>query len=697
MAGIVVWLHVTVTVLIVIAVTMMHRLKVEVSLMVRVQRVRHLIGRVKLGVVHVVMLDTVDGRVLQVVEELVELMLDSCHHARTLVLINIVHGVTVMVRVVLIVVQTTADMVDVEFKVTLVRMLGPVRVLVMVPVVGLTIDMPVVRTMLDTMCVVVLIDMLWMVFTIVKVRVIVTKVMVSLWLHIVVLTMVLSREVTLVVEMRYMVFELPVALLEVGIGVMLVAVDELSHVRLVVHVSGLIRGHLVVHVILRREVIHGVVLASTLLLRLRLALLFGRLTLHWLAALLRRLTTLLLLRLLLLGLWLTVHLFVVEGGFWAQVLLSLGLGLRWLGMVVWILVMIRVVVVMMAYWRVSVRVWLIPLGLHRVVGSVRVSMSSIGIVVLIVNSVWITHRVVSSSIWVHSTVGRVAVRIVRVWHARVVRFSLHMAVVLLGANIVMLVTLLALLALGHGVLRGRLGPNWLDVSRLEGVHSVSHLWVIGLHLEHQITVLDIGLRGAEGGCVGIEGGIVRFVPSVGIECFEVVPPVEVEGLGLMVVCVGLHIVIHDVPRHILGVETFAPRLERWRPEVHHDGLWLCRQLDRRIVRIDATHLLVVNRVGNEIRRPLDLVNMPVILWVEALLIVMTLPLGVSIAIDHVHAEGVLLDRRHDLNVELVPPARVEVGPIPVSEERADCALLVWGLHARDEFTIGKLLKAGHGT
>ena len=165
----------------------------------------------------------------------------------------------------------------------------------------------------------------------------------------------------------------------------------------------------------------------------------------------------------------------------------------------------------------------------------------------------------------------------------------------------------------------------------------------------------------------------------------------------MVVGIGLYIVIHEVPWHILGVQTFAPRLERWRPEVHHDGLWLCRQLHRRIVRVDATHLLVVNRVSNEIGRPLDLVNVPVVLWIEALLVVVTLPLSVSVAIDHVHAEGVLLDRRHNLNVELVPPARVEVGPIPVGEERADCALLVGGLHARDEFTIGKLLKAGHGT
>ena len=156
-----------------------------------------------------------------------------------------------------------------------------------------------------------------------------------------------------------------------------------------------------------------------------------------------------------------------------------------------------------------VSVWLVPLGLHWVVRSVRVSMSCIGIVVLIMDSVWITHRwVVSSDIWVHSAVGRVAVRIVRVWLTRVMHLSLHMAVVLLGANIVVLVTLLALLALGHSVLRGRLGSNRLDVSRLEGMHTMSHLWVIGLHLEHQITVLDVGLRSAESGRVGIEGGVV---------------------------------------------------------------------------------------------------------------------------------------------------------------------------------------------
>lgn len=347
MARIVVWLLVAVMVLIVIRPIMMHRLQVQLRLFVWVRKVRLIIGLVKRSVVHVVMLDTVDRRVLQVVEELVELMLDRCHHARAFVLLNIVHVANALVWVVLIVVHI-ADVMDVEVEVTLVGVLRSVRVHVMVPVVGLAINMPVVRTMLDSMSIMVFIDMLWIVLTIVAVRVIVTKVMVSLWLHIVVFAVVLSREVTLVVEVRYMVLELPVALLEMGIRVMLVAVDELSHVRLVVLVSGLIRGHLVVHVILRREVRHGVVLASMLLLRL--SPLLDRLALHWLSTLLHRLTTLLLLWLLLLGLRLTVHLFVVERGFGSQVLLSLSLALRRLGMVIWVLVMIRVVVVVVADW-----------------------------------------------------------------------------------------------------------------------------------------------------------------------------------------------------------------------------------------------------------------------------------------------------------------------------------------------------------
>lgn len=122
----------------------------------------------------------------------------------------------------------------------------------------------------------------------------------------------------------------------------------------------LVRRHLVVHVILRGEVGHGVILATLLLRRWTL---FGGLSFHWLTLLGRLLITLLLLWLLL-GLWLIVHLFVVVGCLGSQVLFSLGLSLWWLRVMIWVLVMVWVVVIVRADRRVLVRIWLIPLSLH---------------------------------------------------------------------------------------------------------------------------------------------------------------------------------------------------------------------------------------------------------------------------------------------------------------------------------------------
>ena len=461
--------------------------------------------------------------------------------------------------------------------------------------------------------------------------------MVALWLDIVVFTVVFTSEVALIVEVWHVVLQLPVALLEVSIWVMLISMDQLSHVWLLMLMSVLIWSLLVVNMSL--EIFKGIVL-STLLLGRRLGLL------GWLG-LLCRLLLLLLLRLL--GLLLVVHLFVEVGCLGAQVLLSLCLGLWWLRVVIWVLHVIWIIVVMMRVLRdVLVSIWLVPLCDHWVVFkarhlSVRVSMSRIGIVIGITSGVWVMNgsREVSSDIWVHSSIFRVAVRILGIW-LLVVCLSLHMAIMLLRANIEVLVRLLALLALLHGVFWGWLSSDRLNSSGLKGMHAMALLGMIRLHLEHQVAVLDVGLRGAEGSCVSIEGCVVRLVPPAGIEGVEVVPPVEVERLGLIVVGVCLNVVIHDIPGHILGVKALTPRLKRWRPEVHHDRLRFRRQLDGRIAR-DTAHLLVVNRVGNEIGRPLDLIDVPVIAWVKALLVVVAFPLGVAVAIDHVHAEGVLLD------------------------------------------------------
>ena len=96
------------------------------------------------------------------------------------------------------------------------------------------------------MHVVVLINMLRMMLAIVAIGVIVTHVMSSLWLNIVIFTMLLSREVAIVVKMRFVILQVPVALLKVGIRVMLITVHQLLHKRLIVPGSELKRSLFVI-------------------------------------------------------------------------------------------------------------------------------------------------------------------------------------------------------------------------------------------------------------------------------------------------------------------------------------------------------------------------------------------------------------------------------------------------------------------
>ena len=257
-----------------------------------------------------------------------------------------------------------------------------------------------------------------------------------------------------------------------------------------------------------------------------------------------------------------------------------------------------------------------------------------------------------------------------------VTLAAHVAVVLLSTDIVVLIGLLGLLALSNAVSWGRLRHDGLDLSGLEPMGTVDILEMIGLHLEDEAAILDKSLGSAESRRVGIKGGVVTLVPAVGIECVEGVTPVEIEALGVRVVSVSLDVVVLNFPRHVLGVEAFAPRLERGSPEVHHDTLRLIRQLDRRIILSDATHLLVVDRPGNEVGGPRHLVDVPIVLGIEAGLVVVSLALGLAITVDHIHGEWVLRYRGHDFDVKLVPATGVEVRSVPVGKEGSDCALLV---------------------
>ena len=213
---------------------------------------------VQLVLVDIGMLDAMHCPVLQILEKLVKRVLNGCHHANTPVLvyvvvvaasnlIGVVHGGNkVMI----------CHMRNVEA--TLVSVLRSVQVCVVVHVVGHSVSVPVVGSVFDSMGVVVLVNMLWVMLTIVKVRVVVAEVMVTLWLDVMVLSMLFSSEMSLIVKMRNMVLQLPIALLEMSIWVMFVAMNELFHVWEFVSMSELIRRQLTVNVIRGHVVLDAV-------------------------------------------------------------------------------------------------------------------------------------------------------------------------------------------------------------------------------------------------------------------------------------------------------------------------------------------------------------------------------------------------------------------------------------------------------
>ena len=100
---------------------------------------------------------------------------------------------------------------------------------------------------------------------------------------------------------------------------------------------------------------------------------------------------------------------------------------------------------------------------------------------------------------------------------------------------------------------GRLSARRLNLDRPIMLAIMHRLELIRLHLEYQIAVLDVSLGGSEGCAVCIKGSIVRLVPPVSVKGVEAIPPVEVERFRRVVVRVRLHIVVHNIPGHILGI------------------------------------------------------------------------------------------------------------------------------------------------
>lgn len=124
------------------------------------------------GKVHVVMLSTMDGFVLHLVEELVKFVLDLAHETMAIMMghiVRIVHvSVLVEVMALEVIVWGIVVLITVE-----------VRVMISLPIVGM---------LLDTVCVMMLSEMLRVMLALVLVRVVMAHVVGALGLNVMILT-----------------------------------------------------------------------------------------------------------------------------------------------------------------------------------------------------------------------------------------------------------------------------------------------------------------------------------------------------------------------------------------------------------------------------------------------------------------------------------------------------------------------------
>ena len=167
------------------------------------------------------MFDSMFYSFVQIVEKVIKLMINFSHQCLTFMGINIVIKIDITMITRIGFWMVIAGVRDPE--VTFVGVLRHRQVGFMFPV-RMCVLHPIVRSVFDAVHVVVLINMLRMVLTIVAIGVIVSHMMSSLRFDVVIFAVFLSREVAIIVKMRLMILQVPVALLEVGIRVMLITV-----------------------------------------------------------------------------------------------------------------------------------------------------------------------------------------------------------------------------------------------------------------------------------------------------------------------------------------------------------------------------------------------------------------------------------------------------------------------------------------
>ena len=166
---------------------------------------------------------------------------------------------------------------------------------------------------------------------------------------------------------------------------------------------------------------------------------------------------------------------------------------------------------------------------------------------------------------------------------------------------------------------------------------------LGFHLEDEVAGLGVGVVRVEDARVRLEASAC-LMPATGIEVVEIVAPVELEAVCCLIPVIHLDVVVEDVPGHICSAEAMTPRVKRRRPEVHPERLRLVHVIDSSVVDMHALpHLVPIDRPADVFRRPLHLVNVPVVFRVETFGVLVALYLANAVPVDHVHGKRIGLD------------------------------------------------------
>ena len=238
---------------------------------------------------------------------------------------------------------------------------------------------------------------------------------------------------------------------------------------------------------------------------------------------------------------------------------------------------------------------------------------------------------------------------------------------------------------------GVLVKRLLVVNDLVVVGELASVAIVVVHLEDEVSILNVDLAGHEEGGVVLEAPVVAGVPLLGVEMVEVVSPLQVEVLFLNIIVVHLNEVVLGVPGHLSVVEVVVPWRPHGSPEVHHELSGHVEEVHI-LGTLGLAHELVVHEPAHVVRGPLDGVSEPVAAGVEASGVVVVLS---TISPDDVHGERIVGDGGHNLDIDFVPA----VGPVlgRVGEEGLHSAHLVGVLHLCHELSVREPLLRAHLT